>query len=133
MARVFVVEGPNPSIVAGFYTLSSYAIDVGHLPDGVRKSLPRYPLIPAALIGRLAIDLKFQGRGLGQFLLIDALSRVIDASGDLAIYSVVVDAKDDAAVSFYRRYGFIPFPSSASRLFLPIATARAAIVENLHR
>lgn len=127
IARVFVAQGPDPRIVAGYYTLSGYGIDVGNLPDAESKKLPRYPVIPAALIGRLAVALPFQGSGLGAHLLLDALARVVDASEDVASYAVVVDAIDDNAASFYRKYGFIRFPSEPKRLFLPTATAKAAL------
>lgn len=126
LARVFVAQGPAPHIVAGYYTLSSYGIDVGELPEAERKRLPRYPVIPAALIGRLVAALPYQGAGLGAYLLLDALARIVDANDEVATYAIVVDAKDERAASFYRKYGFISFPSQPLRLFLPTATARAA-------
>lgn len=127
LARVFVAEGAKPQIVAGYYTVSSYGIDVGELPEANRKRLPRYPVIPAALIGRLAVAIPYQGTGLGERLLIDAIARVLDAGNEVATYAIVVDAKDDRAASFYRKYGFIPFPSRPMRLFLPMATAMIAL------
>lgn len=127
IARVFVAEGGEPHVIAGYYTLSGFGIDVGDLPEPEAKRLPRYPIVPAALIGRLAVDRRFQGMGLGGILLIDALARILQAGGEVASYAAVVDAKDDSAVAFYRKYGFIPFPSRPNRLFLPVATAKAAI------
>lgn len=75
-----LVDSNEPAIVLGFYTLSSYGIDVGELPPEVVKRLPRYPLIPATLLGRLAVNVERQGQGIGEFLLIDALRRAWEQS-----------------------------------------------------
>ena len=88
------------------------------LPSETAKRLPRYPVVPAALIGRLAIDRQYRGRGLGAALLFDALARA-----DTAIFAILVDAKDDAAAAFYRRHGFQPFAARPLNLFLPLGTA----------
>jgi GNAT superfamily N-acetyltransferase len=110
-------RGANSTL--GYYTLSSYAIDVGELPAGVARRLPRYPLIPATLLGRLAVDERHQGKGIGEFLLMDALHRALAQSAEIASAAVVVDAIDAGAARFYRHFGFIPFPSLSSRLFFP--------------
>lgn len=123
IARVFIAVGEAPHIVAGFYTLSSYKIDLGDLPEAARKKLPSYPDVPAALIGRLAVSLDYRGRGLGGMLLVDALKRIVETGRGVAVHAAVVDAKNEAAVSFYRKFGFIAFPSRPNRLFLPTATA----------
>lgn len=124
VARVFVLVGDGPSAIAGFYSVSSTGIDIGDLPQEQAKKLPHYPVIPAALIGRLAVGREYQGQGLGGVLLVDALKRIIEAGGSVAAYAVVVDAKDDRAVSFYEKHGFQRFPTRPERLFLPVATAR---------
>ncbi len=124
VARVFVAVDDRSGAVAGFYTLSSIGIDVGELPDERARKLPRYPIIPAVLIGRLAVGTDYQGQRLGEFILMDALKRITDHSNELGIYAVVVEAKDERAASFYERYGFIAFPSGRRRLFLPMATIR---------
>ena len=85
------------------------------------KRLPHYP-VPVALLGRLGVDGRWSGQGLGSALLIDALRRVRIASDTLAVYAVVVDAKDERARAFYRRFDFIELPDSAKRLFLPMST-----------
>ncbi len=123
VARVFVAVGDEPHVVAGYYTLSSLSIDVGDLPAGTAKKLPRYPQLPAALIGRLAVTISYQGKRLGEMLLVDALKRIIEHGDTVACYAVVVDAIDERAASFYEKYGFQRFPSRPKRLFLPIATA----------
>ena len=106
--------------ILGYYTLSSYGIDVGELPVEVAKKLPRYPLIPAAQLGRLAVDRVFQGQGIGEFLLLDALHRALVQSAEIAAAAVVVHAIDAGAIKFYRHFGFAAFPAIANRLFLPM-------------
>jgi len=107
--------------IAGYYTLASASVLLADLPDGVSKKLPRYPTIPAARLGRLAVDHTCQGQGLGGALLADALDRAIRS--EVASYAMVVDAKDEAATAFYRHHGFIEFPGSPCKLFLPLAVA----------
>ena len=108
--------------VAGFYTLSAAGLPLTDLPKDLGQRLPRYPSIPAARMGRLAVDQNFRGIGLGGALLADALERAIRS--DLTAYAMVVDAKDETAAAFYRHHGFIAFPDSAWTLFLPLATLR---------
>lgn len=125
VSRVFCAHERGSSQVLGFYTLSATSFSKSHLPEAEAKRLPHYP-IPAALLGRLAVDRSCQGQGLGKFLLFDALHRVLQAAETLAVYAVVVDAKNQDAIAFYERYGFIRFPDTASRLFIPIDTLRRA-------
>lgn len=122
VAAVFVMAGDDPTTIAGYYTLSSLSIELKGLPQKVAKRLPRYPEVPAVLIGRLAIDSRFQGRGLGELLLFDALDRILEHAGEIGAFAVVVDAIDDRAAQFYVRYGFQPFRTRPTRLFLPLAT-----------
>ena len=89
-----LVSERGDTTILGYYTLSSYGIDVGNLPADVARKLPRYPLIPATLLGRLAVDRRFQGRGMGEFLLLDALHRSLEESAEIAAAAVVVDAID---------------------------------------
>jgi GNAT superfamily N-acetyltransferase len=121
VARVFVARGSTPAMISGYYTLSAAAFDRDELPLDLSKRLPHYP-VPAAILGRLAVDRSCQGRGYGGFLLLDAVERVLKASGEVAINAVVVDAKNDAARAFYEHFGFIAFPRLPRRLFLPLAT-----------
>ncbi len=106
--------------VAGYYTLASASIPLAGLPPGIGKKLPRYPLLPAVRMGRLAVDRAFAGRGLGGALLADALTRA--ARSEIAAYALLVDAKDESAAAFYRHHGFIAFADSPLTLFLPLAT-----------
>ena len=122
VARVFVASGgPSPGPIAGYYTLSAASFEKDALPAELAKRLPHYP-VPAAVIGRLAVDLRSQGRGLGETLLLDAIHRVVRAGDTMGVYAVVVDALHARASAFYERYGFAPFPSTPHRLFLPLRT-----------
>ena len=121
---VLVPASGSPTIL-GYYTLSSYGVDVGELPVEVAKKLPRYPLLPATLLGRLAVDRRHHGQGIGEFLLLDSLHRACEHAVDIAAAAMIVDAIDPAAAPFYQRFGFMPFPSRNTRLFLPMKTVAA--------
>lgn len=121
VTRVFVAQGFNPDTIEGFYTLSAASIAFSSMPGPTRRKLPRYP-IPAARIGRLAVDLRYQRKGLGCYLLMDAIDRVLRASELIGVFAVVVDAKDAQAGEFYKKYGFIPLLDDALKLFSPLAT-----------
>jgi ribosomal protein S18 acetylase RimI-like enzyme len=126
VARVFVAVDDALGVV-GFYSLSAFALAVPDLPDEIARRLPRYDAIPAALIGRLARDVRARGQGLGELLLADAIRRILGASRLVAVFAIVVDAKDERGAAFYRGFGFSPFPLRPLRLFLPTATALAAL------
>ncbi|MDE0240761.1 MAG: GNAT family N-acetyltransferase [bacterium] len=121
VARVFVASGDHPERIAGYYTLSAASCEKDNLPAEVARRLPHYP-VPAAVIGRLAVDLRSQGIGLGELLLLDAINRVVRAGDTMGVYAVVVDALHDRASAFCERYGFVPFPSRPLRLYLPLRT-----------
>jgi predicted GNAT family N-acyltransferase len=78
------------------------------------------PEIPATLLGRLARSIEFRGQGMGGILLVDALKKALENSAHVASWAVVVDAIDEEAEEYYRRYGFLPFPNKPNRLFLPM-------------
>ena len=119
-----MADGPA---VLGYYTLSAHSIERNALPDDVAKKLklPKYPLIPATLMGRLAVDLKHQGQRLGEILLMDGLERSYVHSSQVASFAVVADAKKKA-VEFYRRYGFLQLPLGL-RMFIPMETIEKLI------
>ncbi len=114
----------SEQLVAGYYTLAATSVPLTGLPSGTAKKLPRYPLVPAVRMGRLAVDQNFKGLGLGGALLADALNRAFVS--DIAAYAMLVDAKDAKAAAFYKHHGFIPLPDSPLSLFLPLATASVA-------
>ena len=119
IAAPFVLAGADNRVI-GYYTLSSFSIILGDLPDKLARKLPKYPRIPATLIGRLAVDRNYHGRGLGEYLLMDALHRSWEHSKQIASYAVVVDAKDERATAFYQAYEFKLFPNQPSRLSMPM-------------
>jgi ribosomal protein S18 acetylase RimI-like enzyme len=127
-AAVPFVITPDKKTIAGYYTLSQYAVQLDAVPPEIAKKLPKYPVVPATLLGRLAVSTTFRGQGLGPMLLMDALYRALQHSKELASAGVVVDAKDAAAPAFYKKYGFLELPKIERRLFLPRGT-----VEQLFR
>jgi len=118
VARVFVATPDDSQRLAGFFTLSAGSVNCSDLPTVLARKLPRYP-VPVALLGRLAVDKHFQGKGLSAILLADACQKVVRASAVLAVAGIVVDAKDEPAASFYRHFGFMPLPGQPERLLLP--------------
>ena len=124
IANCFVAVEVVTGMVAAYYTLSSASIPVVDFPPEETKRLPRYPSLPAVRIGRLAVDHRFQGRGLGAVMLADAAHRAMQ--DDAAAYTLLVDGKNDGAVAFYRHQGFRPLVSQPRTLFLPLVTAQKA-------
>lgn len=117
VATVFVlIDAPNVDII-GYYTLSSYTVEIASLDETFSKSLPRYPLLPATLLGRLAVDIKCQG--FGELMLMDALKRVLDATVQIASLAVVVEVINEDGVGFYQKYGFQQFREYPLKLYLP--------------
>lgn len=119
LGRTFVAVEPDQTRIEGYYTISTGAVTFEQVPE----KLPRYP-IPVVHLGRLAIDLKSQGKGLGELLLIDALKRAVQASEQLGIYAVEVRALNDSARNFYLKYGFTPLLDDEFHLYLPMKTIR---------
>jgi predicted GNAT family N-acyltransferase len=118
--------------VAGYYTLAATSIGLNSLTPEIVKKLPRYPVVPAVLLGRLAVALHCQGQGLGGILLADALIRTSQA--EFGVFAMVVDAKDSAAQDFYEHYGFTRLTDAeARRLFLPIGAALRHLANRRHR
>jgi GNAT superfamily N-acetyltransferase len=125
IANCFVASPAESNVVAGYTTLSAASIPMTDLPEALARKLPRHPVLPAALIGRLAVDRRWQGRQLGAALLFDAIARAIRA--DAAVFALLVDAKDEAAARFYRHHGFEEFSGKRARMFLPVATTRRVV------
>ena len=110
--------------IAGYYTFAATSLPLGELPPDQARKLPRYPLVPAGLIGRLAVATACQGRRIGGALIMDAVLRA--ARSDPAIFAIIVDAKDEPAAKFYAHLGFQRLSSRTGTLFIPIATALQA-------
>ena len=122
IATTFVMVTGLTSAVIGYYTLSATSFLLTDLPDETARKLPKYPNVPATLLGRLAIDSHYQRRGYGELLIIDALRRALQATTEVASYAVVVDAINECARSFYEQYEFCAFTDRKLRLFLPMKT-----------
>lgn len=121
IAAVFVLT-PDGETIAGYYTLSAHVINLPDLPESVAKKLPRYPHVPATLLGRLAVSRNFRKQRMGELLLFDAFRRVLASTREIASALVVVDAKDENARTFYLLHDFIPLPNQPNRLFYPVKT-----------
>jgi ribosomal protein S18 acetylase RimI-like enzyme len=119
VANCFVAVEAATGHIAAYYTLSAAGIPLVDLPPEETRRLPRYPTLPAVRIGRLAVDHRFHGRGLGAALLMNAAHRVMQA--DAAALTLLVDAKNDQAVAFYTHHGFRALSSLPRTLFLPLA------------
>ena len=120
-SAVFVlVEKNNFERVVGFYTLSSAIILAETLPRDLARKLPKYPNLPATLLGRLAVSKDFQGQNLGEILLVDALKRSFLQSHQIGSIAVTVDAKNERARLFYEKHDFIRFIDQPFRLFIPM-------------
>lgn len=112
----------------GYYTLSSYSIHLGKLPEEMIKKLPKYPIVPTTLLGGLAISKSCKGQGLGEYILMDALHRIyINGVGSFA---VIVDAKNDNAKKFYEKYDFQPFINNPLKLFLTMKKISKLFTQN---
>ena len=125
VAAPFVLVDADGNI-AGYYTLSAYAVRLGGLPQAVARRLPKYPLIPATLLGRLAVSQAHQGRKLGRLLVMDALFRSWKSSAAVASVGVVAEAMNDAARAFYVSHGFLPLADQPRKVFLAMRTIQKA-------
>ena len=122
LSACFVVCETGTNLIKGYYTLSNSSIPSELVPSDIRKKLPKsYELISTTLLGRLAIDDKFQGQGIGKLILIDALKRSYEISKTLGSFAVIVDPIDQGAEKFYSKYGFIKLPDSG-KMFLSMKT-----------
>ena len=131
--RVFVLVSPEDELI-GFYALNAHAVDFADLPPRYARTRPGHGSIPAAFLSMFGVDSRWQNEGHGSVLLIDALRRVVRASESLGIAVVVldiVDCGDEQKVArrrkLYESYGFRSLPSKPLRLFLPVASAQAAV------
>jgi len=118
VATCFVLVGNDEHVPIGYYTFTVTGMALAELPKALAKRLPRFPRVPAILMGRLAIDARHQRQGHGEFMLLDALSRAL--RNEIASYAFVVDANDDNAVRFYQCFGFRSLTAGTRRLFMPM-------------
>lgn len=114
----YVAVESTSNKVVGYYTLAASGVALSDMPEALAKKLPRYPSVPVARLGRLAVDQAYRGQKLGGVLLWDAIARALRS--EIAVYALVVDAKDDQAKAFYLHQGFITFGSLPNQLMLPL-------------
>ena len=124
LAKVYVLIREGDPVVLGYYAISTCRVRFEELPSPHSKGLPRKLGIPAALIGKLAVDKSLQGQKLGGILLFDALRRIRDLSETIGIRAIVVDAIDQRAHEFYLHHGFVAFADDPDRLFIPLSIVR---------
>ena len=120
VATVFVLIDEPAIEVLAYYTLSAYTVDITALDETFAKTLPRYPRLPATLLGRLAVDRRQKGKRLGELMLVDALKKSLEASTQVASLAVIAEALDENAQRFYIKYGFQPFQHEPMKLYLPM-------------
>lgn len=122
-ASCYVAVDSATSTIAGYYTLAAAGTPLTDLPEHLVKKLPRYPSVPVAVLGRLAVDKTFQGKGIGAALLGNAIQRALRS--EIAVAALVVTAKDERAEAFYRHYDFLNFGSLPRQLILHLSSYRS--------
>jgi len=130
-AVCYVLVERDSARLAGFYTLSSHSIALTEIEQALAKKLPRYPSVPAALIGWMGRDLSFRGQSIGAMLLYDAIARL--AASPAGVHALCADAIDDAAAAFYKAHQFEAFLSRPQSFYLPMKTAQALVKEPLRK
>lgn len=126
-AACYVLVEKASGKLAGFYTLSSHSIPLTEIAPDLARKLPRYPSVPAVLIGWLGRDASFRGQHVGSMLLADAITRL--AAAPIGLHTICADAIDDAAAAFYREHQFQLFASRSNAFYLPMKTALALVAE----
>jgi ribosomal protein S18 acetylase RimI-like enzyme len=122
LAYCYILCESGQQSILGYYTLSAASVDLTDLEPAVARKLPRCGVVPATLIGRLAIDQRYQGRGLGAILLVDAAKRTAETSAAAAL--MIVDALNAKAEEFYKHFGFVSLSKVPQRLYLPLPDVR---------
>ena len=125
VAACFVAVDRTSGAIAGYYTLSACHVYLDDIPDDWQRKLPKYPTVPAVRLGRLAIDLRFQGQKFGSALLANAAARA--CRSEIAFHMMLVDAKDAPVAAFYQHHGFQRDPRDPLRLYAPLATLGKAL------
>ena len=124
LSACFVLADSETKVIQGYYTLSNNSIPLSSFSEQIQNKLPKsYKSIPTTLLGRLAIDKKYQGNGIGKILLIDALKRSYGISNEIGSFGIIVDPIDDEAKNFYQKYDFIELPDS-KKMFIATQTLK---------
>jgi predicted GNAT family N-acyltransferase len=123
LAAVFVITAKHaPRNILSYYTLSSRELKLEQLPPEIGKKARKYGYVGVTLVGRMAVAVQCKGTGLGALTLMNALEKSLLAAREVASWAVFVNAIDDNAANFYRKYGFIELPGDKRKLFLPMKT-----------
>ncbi len=128
LAACYVLTRGDSATIIGYYTLSASSIELIGLPPELVKKSGRYPLVPAVLLGRLAVDQRFQGQGMSGLPLMDALRRALRTG--VGVKLMIVDALNDSAARFYEHYDFRRFADQPMRLYLPLSAIRDLFPED---
>jgi predicted N-acetyltransferase YhbS len=125
LARCYVCMDSDSNRVVGYYTLSAVAVEHASLPGRARRNAPNP--VPAVLMGRLAVDRKAQGSGLGRSLVRDAILSTLAAADRIGVRLLLVHALHEQAADFYATLGFKPSPTDPLHLYLLLSDARASL------
>lgn len=118
VAACYVAVEIETGKVAGFYTLSAGSVPLADVPEQLAKRLPRYQAVPVARLGRLAVHMDYRQQRLGAALLWDSMMRSVRS--ELAVFALIIDAKDDQAISFYHHHGFLALGSLPNQMIYPL-------------
>lgn len=128
LAACYVLAERGSATILGYYTLSATSVELTDLPSALAKKSGRYSLVPAVLLGRLAVDQRFHGQGLSGLLLVDALRRTLRTG--IGVKLVVVDALNESAARYYEHYSFHRLADRPLRLYLPADTIRQLLPDD---
>jgi len=128
-ARTYVVVDAEQDRVVGYHALSVASIEHSDATERVRKGMPRHP-VPAMLLARLAVDRAVQGKGIGAFLLKDAMSRALAVAEQAGMRLMLVHAVNEDAQAFYEHFGFEASPTDSRNLQLLVKDMRRALDES---
>ena len=124
VSAVYVICEKDSKQIIGYYTLSASSVELNDLQEDVIRKLPKYKALPVILLGRLAVDKRFQGKRMGEYLLIDALNRSYILSRQIGSFAVIVDAKSEKSRDFYIKYGFISLQDQPLKLYISMSTIK---------
>lgn len=122
LSACYVLCVPGSATIMGYYTLTGTSLDVTDLPADLAKTAGRYPRVGAALLGRLAVDARYAGQGMGSLLLLNAMRRTLRSG--IGFKVMIVDALDDGAAQFYERFDFKRFADDPLHLYVPMSKVR---------
>ena len=127
LAQTYVAVSPSNPEVLGYYSIANGAVHPERLSPPSARGLPSRQPIPVVLLARLAVASAVQGKGLGEFLLLDAMERTLRVSGEIGIAAMAVHALNEGAMRFYRRYGFASMKDDKLHLFLSIKAIQSIL------